>query len=67
MKNILKLEIEGFTPQETEKYMEILQALLQSGGLSGVKSGTTTLHFDQEGRFSGIELSYWPWRRRKTL
>jgi len=49
---------------ETAKYQEILVALIASGGLSGVKGGQTILHFDKEGLFMGVQLSYWPWRRR---
>ena len=53
--------------QETLKYREILLALISCGGLSGVKNGKTIIHFDNEGVFQGIELDYWPWRRRKDL
>ena len=62
----IKLHIEGNTEEETEKYLEIFEALLKSGGLSGVKGGQTIIHFDGEGKFMGIQLSYWPYRRRKT-
>jgi hypothetical protein len=62
---ILSLKIEGFTSEETEKYEEILYALVRSGGLSGVKGGQTIIHFDGEGQFQGIQLNYWPWRKRK--
>lgn len=50
---------------QDEKNKEIFEALIVSGGLSGVKSGQTIIHFDQEGNFMGVQLSYWPWRRRK--
>lgn len=43
---------------------EILVALITSGGLTGVKGGKTLIHFDNNGTFMGVELSYWPWRRR---
>ena len=58
---------EGLTREETEKYLEIFHALLKSGGLSGVKGGKTIIHFDGEGVFQGIELAYWPWRKRKKM
>ena len=61
----LELRIEGTTQQEIDKYVEIFHALLKSGGLSGVRGGKTIIHFDAEGTFQGIELDYWPWRRRK--
>jgi len=61
----IKLEIEGVDPKEVERYQEILYALVKCGGLTGVKGGQTILHFDHEGTFQGIELDYWPFRRRK--
>lgn len=45
---------------------EIVTALVSSGGLTGVKGGKTIIHFDGEGNFMGVELAYWPFRRRKT-
>ena len=44
---------------------EIVSALISSGGLTGVKGGKTLIHFDANGIFMGVELDYWPWRRRK--
>jgi hypothetical protein len=38
--------------------------LVQSGGLSGVKGGKTIIHFDEQGVFRGVQLDYWPYRRR---
>lgn len=46
------------------KIQEILTALVSSGGLTGVKGGKTIIHFNAEGTFQGVELDYWPWRRR---
>lgn len=51
--------------EQQDKFREIFAALITSGGLTGVKSGQTIIHFDQEGNFMGVQLSYWPWRRRK--
>lgn len=52
---------------EVQKEMieEIVKALVQSGGLTGVKGGKTIIHFDAFGTFMGVELAYWPWRRKK--
>ena len=44
---------------------EIVAALIQSGGCTGVKGGKTIIHFDAEGAFMGVQLDYWPFRRRK--
>ena len=48
-----------------ERVREIVTALVQSGGLSGVKGGQTIIHFDGDGNFQGVQLNYWPFRRRK--
>lgn len=50
--------------QEITRYQEIMVALISCGGLSGVKNGRTILHFDRDGEFMGVELNYWPWRKR---
>lgn len=57
--------IEGLDETGLHKISEVIQALVTSGGLTGVKGGKTIIHFDAEGLFQGIELDYWPWRRRK--
>ena len=53
------------TQEQAENIQTIITALIQSGGLTGVRGGKTILHFDGDGSFQGIELDYWPWRRRK--
>ena len=55
------------TQDKINKIQEIFEALVTSGGLTGVKGGKTVLHFGAEGEFMGIELDYWPWRRRKEV
>jgi hypothetical protein len=60
----MKLQIE-IEEEYEDKFREIFNALVKSGGLSGVKGGQTIIHFDGEGSFMGVQLSYWPWRRRK--
>ena len=47
-----------------KKIQEIFTALIQTGGLTGVKGGQTIIHWDSEGNFMGIELAYWTWRKR---
>ena len=56
--------IDDFDCNQVDQFKIIFDALIRSGGLSGVKSGKTILHFDKDGIFQGIELDYWPWRRR---
>lgn len=51
---------------EVARIQEIFLALVSSGGLTGVRGGKTIIHFDAEGVFQGVELDYWPWRRRKV-
>ena len=52
------------TTEQARAIQEIMTALIQSGGLTGVKGGKTILHFDGAGSFMGVELDYWPYRRR---
>lgn len=56
-------ELDGI---EMSRIQEICAALVGSGGVTGVKQGRTLLHFDAEGSFMGVELQYWPWRKRKA-
>jgi hypothetical protein len=60
----MKIHVE-VEEEYADKYTEIFNALVKSGGLSGVKGGQTIIHFDPEGVFMSIQLSYYPWRRRK--
>ncbi len=55
-----------WTPEKERIVKEIIGALIVSGGLTGVKGGKTIIHFDEVGIFRGIELDYWPWRRKKN-
>ena len=64
MNRIIELQIKDMDLREHARVQEILEALIDSGGMFGVKSGQTLLHFDKYGGFMGIELRYWPWRNR---
>ena len=58
----------SFTTQERiDKYVEIFTILIEKGALDGIKGGSAIIHFDSEGVFQGVELDYWPWRRRRKL
>ena len=58
------MENANFTPERLRMYEEIITALISSGGFDGVKGGQTIIHFDALGIFQGVQLSYWPYRRR---
>lgn len=60
----IELNIEGISHDDTLRVHHILRALIQTGGLFGVKGGQTILHFDDNGKFRGVQLNYWPWRDR---
>jgi hypothetical protein len=62
----LNLQIEESDQKLIDKYREIFLALLKVGGLSGVRNGKTIIHFNHEGDFMGVQLDYWPYKRRKT-
>ena len=65
MQLIIDIRGENAHAEDAERIGEIVSALVNSGGLTGVKGGKTIIHFDAEGTFQGIELDYWPYRRRK--
>lgn len=61
----MKLEMDiDCNLEDMKRIHEIFTALLATGGLSGVKGGQTVIHFDANGLFQGVQLNYWPWRRR---
>lgn len=51
---------------EISRIQEIFNALISSGGLTGVKGGKTIIHFDNEGNFQRVQLDYFPYIRRKS-
>lgn len=64
---VLDLDVENnLDHNELLKIKEIFVALIKTGGLSGMKNGSTNIHFDDRGNFMGIRFDYWPWRRRKS-
>lgn len=62
----IQLHIEGASIEQMEKYKEIFSVLLEKGALDGIKGGSAIIHFDSLGIFQGVQLDYWPWRRRKS-
>ena len=52
------------TPEKLAKFVEIFEVLIEKGALTGIKGGCVKIHFSAEGMFMGVELDYWPWRRR---
>ena len=65
--NISNIENLGeLTDEKRAGIREIIEALISSGGLTGVKGGKTILHFDGDGVFQGVQLDYFPWRKRRV-
>lgn len=58
---------EDFDTPKTEQAKQVFNALVTTGALIGVKGGKAIIHFDADGTFQGIELAYWPWRKRKSV
>lgn len=54
----------NLTQSDIEEMKAILEALVATGGLTGVKGGQTIIHFDAFGVFQKIELKYFPWVRK---
>ena len=65
----IKLPVEKFyaTDERLAKYIEIFTILIEKGALDGIRGGSAIIHFDSDGIFQGVELDYWPWRRRRKL
>lgn len=63
----LNLDFENITAEQKEKYEQIFTLLVQKGALDGVRNGKVVLHFGGLCDFQGIEFSYFPWRKQKTL
>lgn len=64
MRKIELTFIEDYDEAQVQQVKEIFAALMLSGGLTGVRGGQTIIHFDAAGTFQGVQLSYWPFRRR---
>lgn len=62
----IDLHVEGTTQEQIDRYAEIFRVLIEKGALDGVKGGSAIIHFDSAGLFQGVQLDYWPWRRRKN-
>ena len=56
--------LSNLSASDLHEVHEILEALVTSGGLTGVKGGQTIIHFDADGIFQKVELKYFPWVRR---
>lgn len=56
--------LESMSANDLLEIKEILEALVTSGGLTGVRGGQTIIHFDADGVFQKVELKYFPWVRR---
>jgi hypothetical protein len=64
MRKIELTFVEDYDEAQVQQVKEIFAALVKSGGLTGVRGGQTIIHFDAIGTFQGVQLSYWPFRRR---
>lgn len=54
----------GLTTEDKIRLEEIFNALIATGGLTGVKAGKTIIHFGGDGSFQKIQLDYYPWQKR---
>lgn len=66
-KVIFEVETEEiYSKDDIKSIHEIFTALIKTGGLLGMKNGSTNIHFDKDANFMGIRFDYWPYRRRKA-
>lgn len=61
----IDLHIPGASPEQIEKYRQIFTVLIEKGALDGVKGGQAIIHFGPNAEFMGVQLSYWPWKKKK--
>ncbi len=61
----ITINVEGATEEQLRLYTEIITVLISKGALDGVRGGQAIIHFGSEGEFMGVQLSYWPWRKRR--
>jgi len=68
---IIELDIKNtenigvMSDNDVAQLQEIMNALVSTGSLTGVKGGQTVIHFDGNGVFQKVELRYAPWIRKK--
>jgi len=58
--------IEDYSDEDLQEFTDIFELLINKGALTGIRGGQAILHFDAEANFQGVELKYWPWRKRKN-
>lgn len=64
--NIKNTENISDMSESDRRQMElVVEALITTGSLTGVKAGQVLLHFDQDGIFQKVQHSYYPWVRRR--
>ncbi len=61
----IDLNVAEASQEQIARYKEIFEVLIDKGALDGVRGGNAIIHFDSNCIFQGVELVYWPWRRRK--
>lgn len=57
--------IQDLSQSDLLKITRIVEALISTGGLTGVKGGKTIIHFDHIGEFQRVQLDYFPFVVRK--
>lgn len=61
----IDLQVAGASTAQIEKYKQIFAVLIEKGALDGVRGGQAIIHFDANTDFMGVQLSYWPWKKKK--
>jgi hypothetical protein len=54
------------TPEMLRTFGQIFKILIEKGALTGIKNGCAKIHFDSNGRFVGVQMDYWPWRKKDS-
>ena len=65
MKIQIELDVlDEYHDKDFDEFAKIFELLINKGALTGIKGGKAMLHFDGDGIFRGLELDYWPWKKR---
>lgn len=61
MKVIIETAVDVESEYQAEDIAKIFKILVDKGALTGVKGGSTSIHFNAKAEFMGISFNYKPW------
>ena len=67
MKIDITTTVDVDTIYQADEIAKIFRLLIEKGALQGVRGGSTSIHFDKNAKFQGIEFSYWAWKEPPAI